>query len=1053
MVFPIYSKTSPELMKTQANRFLAISSSVLFATISWVCPIMAAPLYKNDNAQNLNLLTSWSTTSGAQTPNPLLLDPADVWYFNDATMLGSKTVALGGDLTIAGLGLDNTTATSPGNTYNVVISSGNTLTLNGGAVSGTGVSGGSGYTTAGVVLNRGVGGALTIDANILVGATQQWVTSRGLTIGGNVDLGSGTARTLTVNTATTTLPTITGTISGTTGNLIKSGNGTLYLNNTANSFGGVVTVAGGTLKIDKLAVGTNNSSIGSGSSSIVLNGGTLNYVGSTIDTTDRAIEMRAGAAINNNGIGGQISFTATNVGQTLTGSARTLTLGGSNANNNTFGSILGDSTGTTGLTTAFIAGVSTITLNSVTGIIVGATITGTGIPGATTVTAIDPILKTVTLSAATTGAGAAGQAITVPGVINLSSLTKSGLGKWILSASNSYTGTTNVNAGTLVLGNATNTIADTANITVNGGTLDIAANNDTVAAVTLTTGSITGTSGVLTGSSYAVSAGSITAGLGGTGALTKSGTGTVTLTGTNTYNGTTAVNDGLLVFGTKAAQSVSTTVTSLAAGTVGLGVHNSNSVYFNPTEVAALFSGSLTGFTLDAASAIAVDTTNSGGSFDQNVAITGSRSLVKIGTGTLSLTVANSHTGTTRINQGIVSVTGSGVLGGASGSTTDTNNIVFGQNLNSGALNFETVTNLGLADQIRFSNPGGTDGQGGALIYTGTTDQTLAKTLFCNTSIGIRLESNSVGGRLIFNGAFSQTNRRIYLGGTGIGDNTLATAFAGTGGITKRDAGTWILTGTNTYNGATTINGGTLALGASNVLANTAVSISAATLATAAAISDTVGTLDPTAAATIQIGAGSTLAFAASNAIDWTDGTLNITGSFVPGDLGSLRFGDSLTKPGLTPGQLSQITAAGFTGFGLDANGYLTATAASGYSAWATTNSTAGTINQDHDNDGVSNGIEYFLGGNIVTTGFTALPGVTNTGGTLSVTWTKATGYTGAYGIDFRVETSDTLTGAWSPEDVAPTLGAKVFISGNNVTYTFPTGPVKKFARLKVTGP
>jgi hypothetical protein len=28
-----------------------------------------------------------------------------------------------------------------------------------------------------------------------------------------------------------------------------------------------------------------------------------------------------------------------------------------------------------------------------------------------------------------------------------------------------------------------------------------------------------------------------------------------------------------------------------------------------------------------------------------------------------------------------------------------------------------------------------------------------------------------------------------------------------------------------------------------------------------------------------------------------------------------------------------------------------------------------------------------------------------------------------------------------------------VQISGNNITYTFPAGPVKKFARLVVTGP
>lgn len=120
----------------------------------------------------------------------------------------------------------------------------------------------------------------------------------------------------------------------------------------------------------------------------------------------------------------------------------------------------------------------------------------------------------------------------------------------------------------------------------------------------------------------------------------------------------------------------------------------------------------------------------------------------------------------------------------------------------------------------------------------------------------------------------------------------------------------------------------------------------------------------------------------------------------------------------------------------------------SNYSSWASTNSTAQTIDLDHDGDGVSNGVEYFLGGNTNTTGFTATPGVVNTAGTLSVTWTKAADYVGVYGTDFVVETSSTLSGAWTTE----TLGVNVVITGNDVKYTFPAG-TKNFARLKVTGP
>ncbi len=120
----------------------------------------------------------------------------------------------------------------------------------------------------------------------------------------------------------------------------------------------------------------------------------------------------------------------------------------------------------------------------------------------------------------------------------------------------------------------------------------------------------------------------------------------------------------------------------------------------------------------------------------------------------------------------------------------------------------------------------------------------------------------------------------------------------------------------------------------------------------------------------------------------------------------------------------------------------------SAYSSWASTNSTTQTSDLDHDGDGVSNGVEYFLGGNTNTTGFTATPGVVNTAGTLSVTWVKAADYTGIYGTDFVVETSNTLSGAWTTE----TLGVNVVITGNDVKYTFPAG-TKNFARLKVTGP
>ncbi|MCX6877719.1 MAG: Ig-like domain-containing protein [Verrucomicrobia bacterium] len=129
---------------------------------------------------------------------------------------------------------------------------------------------------------------------------------------------------------------------------------------------------------------------------------------------------------------------------------------------------------------------------------------------------------------------------------------------------------------------------------------------------------------------------------------------------------------------------------------------------------------------------------------------------------------------------------------------------------------------------------------------------------------------------------------------------------------------------------------------------------------------------------------------------------------------------------------------------------FTTLTATGGYASWQAANGATGALDGDHDHDGVPNGIEWFLTGSNNSTGATALPGVTHTGGTLSVTWTKAAGYTGAYPADYAVETSAGLTGTWAAEP----LGGNVTITGNEVKYTFPSPlGAKQFVRLKVTGP
>lgn len=184
-----------------------------------------------------------------------------------------------------------------------------------------------------------------------------------------------------------------------------------------------------------------------------------------------------------------------------------------------------------------------------------------------------------------------------------------------------------------------------------------------------------------------------------------------------------------------------------------------------------------------------------------------------------------------------------------------------------------------------------------------------------NWSSSLNMKLGVISGGPVFQAETSGAiSKDIALSGVLSDDDSVS------GALTKTGGGKLTLSGANTYTGATRINAGTLALGASNVLPDTtAVSIGAATL-NAETFTDTAGVLDVTGSATINLGSGATLAFADSSAVDWTGGTLNITGTFIPG--ASLRFG--ATNAGLTAGQLGSITISGFSNLILNESGYLT---------------------------------------------------------------------------------------------------------------------------------
>jgi hypothetical protein len=117
---------------------------------------------------------------------------------------------------------------------------------------------------------------------------------------------------------------------------------------------------------------------------------------------------------------------------------------------------------------------------------------------------------------------------------------------------------------------------------------------------------------------------------------------------------------------------------------------------------------------------------------------------------------------------------------------------------------------------------------------------------------------------------------------------------------------------------------------------------------------------------------------------------------------------------------------------------------AGSYAAWQAANGTTLKLDLDHDNDGISNGIEWFLGSG------TPLPSVEDEGGNQCLTWTKSAGFSGSYGTNYAVEVSDSLTADW----VAMPLGPNLALTGNDLKFTFPSPLVdKKFARLRVIVP
>ena len=394
--------------------------------------------------------------------------------------------------------------------------------------------------------------------------------------------------------------------------------------------------------------------------------------------------------------------------------AQTLSLGGANIIGvNTFGGKISDNpnatVGSTLLAANFSAGASTITLGSVKGLVNGAAISGTGIAGGTTITAINPATNQVTLSAVTTGSGNANSIITAAGVTNPISLRKGDAGTWVLTGSNSYTGDTTIQAGILQVKNSSALGSSSVSVTA-GAKLYVNANNVTLANdITLNgtttdgaiysgdlgTGNVTNLSGQITlNATSNVSSwwnartlqlsGKIT----GAGGLNFDRAGSAVggryyiTAATNDYAGATSVTGAATAqFGYTGQAMLYLGATNALPTTTALTLNNAD-LYLNGqsqtlpsisgTGSFSVQNGSTTAATLILGSGNTTSTF-SGSIKDNGLSVTytagdtagtptlttGTVALTKIGNGTLTLSSANNYSGATNVNAGKLLINGS----------------------------------------------------------------------------------------------------------------------------------------------------------------------------------------------------------------------------------------------------------------------------------------------------------------------------------------------------------------------------------------------------------
>ncbi len=728
------------------------------------------------------------------------------------SLSGGGNTRFGSDAVVTD-GITSGTVTSVGNLNANLSGSGTTVTVGGlltGDISGGTV--GAGSLSAGTVS----GGATTVTG--AAGITTQ--TSGTTTVGGVATLGTLSGGTANLNGTTSAISTLNGgtvNLGGSTALTVSAGSSA----GTITGDGSLTRAGSGTLTLTGANSYTGTTTVSSG----VLNIQHATALGST----DAGTSVAAGAALqlqNNITIGAE-SLTLSGSGIANDGALRNI------AGTTTFGGLV-----TLGGAARINSDAGTLTLSN------AGTITGAGF--------------NLTL-------GGAGDLV-VNSIIGIGAgnLIKDGSGTVTLSGANTFTGTTTISAGTLRLGVA-NALDSTSAIFLNnvaGAVLDL--NGFDVSLGSLSGGGNLGGGVNLGANTLSVGADNTSttyaSSLSGLGGLTKTGTGTLTLTGSNTYTGTTRVSGGTLQAGSTSAFGTHSAVVldNTAAVTLDLDSYD--------TTIGSLAGGGTSGGNVSLGFASLTTGGDGSSTLYEGVISGGGGSLIKAGSGTLTLTGANTFDGLTTVNAGTLVIGSSGSLAsgndltlGANGAATFANSspilgAVSNANTASNALNFSASTGTvilgslsGLGDTRFGSNAritggvsegtvttvgqltaritGGTVGAGSlsaASVSGGNTSVTGAAVITTQsggttTVGGVATIGTLAGGTANLNGATSIITAfnggTVNLGGStalSVSRGTSAGTITGGGSLAKTGSDTLTLTGANSYTGATTVSTGVL---------------------------------------------------------------------------------------------------------------------------------------------------------------------------------------------------------------------------------------------------